>query len=138
MDSVDATDVTLDRSQTLNVSLNMSSLGKKTGPTLGTVLPVGLCPIQPSTVSALSTLWILNNCNLKVSSGDARNHQAQKSHEKLLLAERDQKCEEYEQASALLTSFRDQASKWTEFSNRIHKSESEQQLINQVISTLIS
>ena len=70
---------------------------------------------------------------MKVSSGDARNHQAQKSHEKLLLAERDQKCDEYEQASAFLTSFRDLASKWTEYSNRIHKSESEQLLIDQVI-----
>ena len=51
MESLDANDVTLDRSNTLNVSVNMSSLGKKNGQTLGTVLPVGLCPAQPSTVS---------------------------------------------------------------------------------------
>ena len=54
MDTVDTNDISLDRSQTLNVSLNMSSLGKKTGPTLGTVLPIGLCPVQPSTVSIRS------------------------------------------------------------------------------------
>ena len=52
MDSVDTNDVTLDRSNTLNLSVNMSSLGKKNGQTMGTVLPVGLCPTQPSNVSA--------------------------------------------------------------------------------------
>ena len=44
MNPLEGTSVDLDRSQTLNVSLNMISLGKKSGQTLGTVLPVALCP----------------------------------------------------------------------------------------------
>ena len=51
MNPLEGTSVDLDRSQTLNVSLNMTSLGKKSGQTLGTVLPVALCPREPPTVS---------------------------------------------------------------------------------------
>ena len=72
--------------------------------------------------------------SVKSSGEDTRNYQAQVSHEKLLLEDRNQKCDEYEQALAVFTNFREKASKWTEYSNRIHKSEEEQELIDQVFN----
>ena len=132
MDTADTSDVTLDRSQTLNLSLNMSSLGKKNGQTLGTVLPVGLCPTQPSTVSVISSFDFIQKSAIQAAGDEARNYQTNQAHVQFLLETRDQRCVEYDQARDDWTNFRAKASKWTEYSNRIHKSEAEKALISEV------
>ena len=59
MNNLEAENVTLDRSHTLNLSVNMSSLGKKSGQSHGTVLPVGLCPVTSSGVSIISSISLV-------------------------------------------------------------------------------
>ena len=66
-------------------------------------------------------------------SGDQDNYETTKAHVQILRESRDRARREYDTARAAWGTFKKNASLWAEYTNRIHRSEEEDKLVEEVL-----
>ena len=67
-----------------------------------------------------------------MDTGDHDNHATTKAHVAILLESRDRARREYDTAREAWSSFKAKAASWVEYTNKIHRSEEENELVNTV------
>ena len=119
----------------LNLSVLNTTTNRRSGASSGIPIPLTL---QPSTSTAMVcfrpvnlslNLWIFNE-----TDSDHVSFDTVRSHGDILRDQRDRFQVEYQKALTARTTFLSQARQWTDFSNKIHKSDAEKSLIQQVFS----
>ena len=117
----------------LNVSLDVSSLGKKSQVNPGTPMPVGLQPQMGPQVIHPTVLNAIYFPTFKATNSDLENYKTAQFHAQRASEACDRARDEYNAAHKAWEDFCKQADQWTDFVNKVHQSPEEKELISQVI-----
>ena len=119
-----------------NLSLDVSTNGKKNA-VHGTPMPLGLQPnampqVNIYTASFMELIPDLYLSQFKTNDSDLENYRTAKAHAALARETCDRARREYDEARDVWTNFKQDALKWSDFANKIHRTPEEDELISRV------
>ena len=112
--------------------MNVTTSGKKAGQSDGIPIPLGLQPPEAQNQVFNPSLFQIIIPFIQVGPADQGNYETTRSHVDILQDQRDRAQAEYHTAKQAWETFQSQAKDWTIFTNRIHRTEDEEKLVNLV------